>query len=508
MLENTYCGYFHLIEALKLPVIEPRVRAEASKAVNSKFLKGDRLLLPMRMAPGKDDVLGHVLLALKHEGTNLAVLAEVLPRLPKDLMQQEVNKHMVPEPLRKAAMLWELFTREELTIDRTFKNPVPLFDPQRYVVGSSKRNRKWGIDCNGIGDLGWCPTIERTPKIEAYLKKDILSDAARWVEEADALMLGRVVEWAYLSETQGTYALESESVSADKSQRFVKLLHRAGDAKALDESYLCDLQNDIVSSVYSQAFSFRTDQNWLSSAHSRSALSVTYVPPSPDVLDDLMKSFLNVVNGWQNDLDPIAAAAAASFGFVYLHPFMDGNGRLSRFLIHRILERSGKLKRGLLLPISAAMKECEAQYLEALTDFSKSAREFWSVVHTGGSPRFEFKFKGSVNMYRYWDATKQAEFVFEMADRALQVHLREEADFLKLFDEVYRKADSRFDVRQSDLQFLVGTVLDMKGTFSKNLRKKFRDRIESEVLDFIELAAREALERREGDQDDADDAEI
>ncbi|MDH3465586.1 MAG: Fic family protein [Gammaproteobacteria bacterium] len=34
-------------------------------------------------------------------------------------------------------------------------------------------------------------------------------------------------------------------------------------------------------------------------------------------------------------LDPILQAAATAFGFIYIHPFQDGNGRLHRCLISR-----------------------------------------------------------------------------------------------------------------------------------------------------------------------------
>ena len=31
-------------------------------------------------------------------------------------------------------------------------------------------------------------------------------------------------------------------------------------------------------------------------------------------------------------MDPIVAAAVLAFGFVYVHPFEDGNGRIHRYL--------------------------------------------------------------------------------------------------------------------------------------------------------------------------------
>jgi len=85
---------------------------------------------------------------------------------------------------------------------------------------------------------------------------------------------------------------------------------------------------------------------------------------------------MRFANHSARQVDPLVAAAVVAFGFVFLHPFMDGNGRLSRFLIHQTLCHSGALQNGLLLPVSVAMKHEESGYLEALKGFSKPAREF------------------------------------------------------------------------------------------------------------------------------------
>lgn len=145
-------------------------------------------------------------------------------------------------------------------------------------------------------------------------------------------------------------------------------------------------------------------------------------------------------------INPLMAASIVSFGFVFLHPFMDGNGRLSRFLFHKALCQSGQLKDGTLLPVSVAMKRHEAEYLRVLQAFSRPARELVSV-RAAGEGDFDFTFKCSDAVFRYWDATACVEFGLRMAQEALELELRKEADFILHFDAVRKSIDELYDLR-------------------------------------------------------------
>jgi hypothetical protein len=46
----------------------------------------------------------------------------------------------------------------------------------------------------------------------------------------------------------------------------------------------------------------------------------------------------------EEDLDPVIAAAALAFGFVYIHPFEDGNGRIHRYLMRMSLRAAGSIR--------------------------------------------------------------------------------------------------------------------------------------------------------------------
>jgi len=105
-------------------------------------------------------------------------------------------------------------------------------------------------------------------------------------------------------------------------------------------------QNAVISNVFSQAVSFRTEQNYLSNGL-RGALGVTYVPPAPELSRSLMEQLMALANQPPEAVDPLVLASIVSFGFVFVHPFMDGNGRLSRFLFHQVLCQRGALQNSL-----------------------------------------------------------------------------------------------------------------------------------------------------------------
>jgi hypothetical protein len=60
-----------------------------------------------------------------------------------------------------------------------------------------------------------------------------------------------------------------------------------------------------------------------------------------------------------------------------------------------------------------------------------------------------------------------------MAQQALNIDLKDEAEFLAQFDVIFKAVDERFDVRGNDLTNLVLACLQNNGKVSANRRKKF-----------------------------------
>lgn len=492
-------GYAWLQESLRLSSFPLRRPARVQPVTRIEQI-GETLAVPANVAPAPDDLLGHLLFALKHEGINLAILAQALPQIPAAAMEAEFERAPNGIYIRKACFLREAFTGEELSQPSPVRGAfVPLFDPQLYVTMPGERNSRWRVEFNGIGTLAYCATVERTPEIVALLEYDILARAQDFIQNLPSGMMDRALNWAYLHETRDSFAIEKESPNEDKSRKFIKLLRQAHERIPLSEDYLVHLQNATISNPLDMAGAFRHAQNHLAGPL-QGAAGVTYVPPPPELCRELMEQLMALGNDAPGRIDPLVAAGVISFGFVFLHPFMDGNGRLSRILIHQTLCRAGALENGLLLPVSVAMKREERLYLETLEQFSRPAREFWNVRWIDHG-QFTFDFIGDPAIYRFWDATPGVRFTLEMAKRAIEVELREETIFLENYDQIVRAVNEAYDVRGSDLTNLVMMCLTNNGTVSKHRRKQYQYSVPAEVFDYIEKTTQSLLREQQLEND-------
>ncbi|WP_327147863.1 Fic family protein [Nocardia sp. NBC_01329] len=109
----------------------------------------------------------------------------------------------------------------------------------------------------------------------------------------------------------------------------------------------------------------RTEQNWVGGP-GWSPLRADFVPPPesevPALVEDLA-SFLTATHG-----NPVVRAAIAHAQFETIHPFIDGNGRTGRALIHTVLRRCDAL-RHTLIPISTVFAARTDVYLAGLTAY-------------------------------------------------------------------------------------------------------------------------------------------
>lgn len=477
-------GYQWLCQQLELRAF-PLRRPAAVAPVRRLVVEANAMRVPSSVAPQDDVSLEHLLFAIKHEGINLQVLSQSLQKLPADEMLAAVMAQPSGRYVKILGFLWENFNQRLLSELLPVTGPtVPVFDPKRYICGPDQRCARWRVNFNGLGTFEYCVVVERTPEIAELLELGLLEQANEFAAALSQQTLDRAMSWAYLHETQSSFAIEHEQPGQNKAKAFIQLLRQAHEPHLLDEPYWVALQNLCITNPLDKAVFYRHQQNWLQGPL-RGVMGVTYVPPAPEQVGLLMAALAQLANSWHGKVDPLVAASILSFAFVFIHPFMDGNGRLSRFLFHYMLAQSGQLNKGLLLPVSVAMKRNEEAYLQALQSFSVPMRECWQVDWLGDE-NYTFTLLADASLYRYWDATECVLFGLRMAQQALEYDLYEETCFLQEFDRIYRGIDQRFDVRGKDLSVLVISALQNQGKVSNNRRRQFQETVQPQVFTAIE----------------------
>lgn len=498
-------GYEFLKESLGTGAF-PLARPAAVFPVTKVTPMGDYLQVPAHVAPAGDDPLEHLLFALKHEGLEMQAAILALKKIDGDQVAEAFAKSPSSQYLRQIGYLWELANKQELFgIPAPQGGYVPLFDPNDFITSKTTiKIPRWRVEFNGIGTPEFCPSVRRTKELQRLLDMRTLDAAAEFIDGLPEAVLDRAVRWAYLSETRGSYEIEREMPTESKEQAFAALLSQAHEPFPITEDYLVGLQQIAVTNPVLKAFEFRNRQNWLRSSLP-GVLGVSYLPPPAPQMQGIMGDVMSMANealavdqdGPKNGIDPIIMGSVVSFAFVYAHPFMDGNGRLSRFLFHRMVCSSGKLKNGMVLPISVAMKRHEKEYLQALQSFSKPARGEWDVLWIDGD-NFDCHFKGEPEIYQYWDATKAAEFGLQMAQQALEKDLRAEGDYLARFDRVHAAVNSAIDMGSNDLALLVQFAVQNEGVISGKRIKQFTAKGHPAPL--LQLAQRAIAQVYEGEE--------
>ncbi len=117
----------------------------------------------------------------------------------------------------------------------------------------------------------------------------------------------------------------------------------------------------------------REMQNWLG-GRLDSPLDADFVPPPPEEVAGLLEDLVAFLA--RDDLPPVAQAAIAHAQFETIHPFIDGNGRVGRCLIHVVLRRTGVAPR-FVLPVSIVMAARPTSYVGGLVGFREGRIAAW-----------------------------------------------------------------------------------------------------------------------------------
>lgn len=159
-----------------------------------------------------------------------------------------------------------------------------------------------------------------------------------------------------------------------------------------------------------------------------------------------------------------------AFGFVFVHPFEDGNGRIHRYLIHHVLAARGFNPPGVVFPVSATILARIDDYRAVLETYSQSVLPLvrWRPTAEGNVEVLN----DTGDFYRFFDATLQAEFLYGCVKKTVEEDLPEEADYLHRYDAFRASVEAIIEMPDRTIDLLFRMLRQNNGTLSKRAREK------------------------------------
>lgn len=473
---RTYLGYEALIRSFELKVPPLRrvyIATDRATEVHATDAEGnERIELPGSRIADTESIVGHLTFALKREDLNLTVLAALFD-LPDVI--DELRIWLREKPSSKYARMVGHLAEWLTDFEFDFRLPpgaprVPLLDPKRYVVGPAISDPKFGIINNLVGDRWFCPLVRRTDRLNTLLAEGLAAKVNDAMNSIEPEMFSRAVDYLYLSETRSTYGIEDEVPDNNRAARFRHLLELAGEPGILTEEQLCEWQSQVVS-ARSAEYHFRDMQNWLSRS-GRLRNIADFIPPPSNFVGAMMRGVALVAHlAADGSVDAVVAAACASFGLVFVHPFLDGNGRLHRFLLHHLLRQAGFTPKGVVLPLSARMLDQIERYSALLKRYSRPRTDLLEYALDADSATIHVRSPQPAWLYAYFDATEICEFILECCKACVEEDLLTEVDYLRAHDATVRELESWLDMRQAALNTLIDVIVQGNGELSKRKLK-------------------------------------
>jgi Fic family protein len=157
--------------------------------------------------------------------------------------------------------------------------------------------------------------------------------------------------------------------------------HVSDPKKKITTDDLLDIHRHLLAGTRLDEYAgkIRTEQNWIGGS-SYNPCSAAFVPPPHEQVEHLLDDLSAFCN--MDSLPTIAQAAIAHAQFETIHPFVDGNGRTGRALIHVILRRRG-LAANVLPPVSLVLATWSDDYVNALMDTRYRGRSDSAAARSG-----------------------------------------------------------------------------------------------------------------------------
>ncbi len=468
-VKATPAGYAALIEAYGVGVPLPWTLSATGEQHKVIEEAGWRILTP-RHAPNPS-LEGHLTFALKYEGLDLAVLKRLFEAASPGEIEALVRAKPTGSYARRCWFLYEWLIGKRLDLpDADRASYVPAVDPDQQYAIPGENSPRHRVRNNLPGTAAFCPLVFRTETLERFGAMNLPERARAVIDDVPGDLLARAAAFLLLKDSRSSYAIEGEHPSQDRIQRWGRVIGEAG-GRPLDLEELLRLQQIVIGDARFVRLGLREEGGFVGQ-HDRETRAPLpdHISARPEDLPSLMEGMIAFMYGPAQNLDAVMAAAMLAFGFVYVHPFEDGNGRIHRYLIHHVLAERGFNPPGVVFPVSAVILDRIVEYRQLLEDYSARLLPLvqWQPTEDGNVRVLN----DTGDYYRFFDATQHTEFLYDCVRRTIEQDLPHETEFLRRYDRFRSRLDSMIDMPDRTVDLLFRFLHQNQGRLSKRAREK------------------------------------
>lgn len=246
---------------------------------------------------------------------------------------------------------------------------------------SAIKDQKWDSDILGL----IAAIYKEVGKQELYLKQrpqelEKLVEIAK-IQSTEA---SNAIEGIVTTNTRIRQLVEEKTAPRNRDEQEIagyrdvlNVIHESFDAIPITQNYILQLHKMLYSHM-NNPFAGRTKavQNYISATYPDGHVETLFTPlepfETPEALDKICEEYNRVIGNME--LEPLIAIPVFIHDFLCIHPFNDGNGRMSRLLTTLLLYRNGFFV-GRYISLEAKISKNKDLYYNALSESQTGWRE-------------------------------------------------------------------------------------------------------------------------------------
>lgn len=238
---------------------------------------------------------------------------------------------------------------------------------------SKIREQKWDSDI-----LGYIAAIyKEAGKQEQYLKQrpEALEKLVE-IAKVQSTKASNAIEGIVTTNTRIKQLVEEKTTPRNRDEQEIagyrdvlNVIHESFDAIPISRNYILQLHKIMYSHMNNPiAGQTKNVQNYISAAYPDGYTKILFTPlapfETPEALDRICEEYNRVIGNME--VEPLIAIPVFIHDFLCIHPFNDGNGRMSRLLTTLLLYRN-EFYVGKYISLEAKIAQAKDLYYDALS---------------------------------------------------------------------------------------------------------------------------------------------